>query len=292
MKTSATKTRTTTGRTKCALAAALLGAAGMAQATFVTIGDPGNVPDGTGGYGAVGYTYQISATEVTIAEFQASGVGDGDEDYWNNGPRTVGTAAPASYVSLYEAKKYANYLTEQANGGSSAYNLYNADGTGAGSYTRADAINNGVTAYGVPTEDEWYKAAYWTGSDYSLYADGTHTVPTKGGGATGWNYDFVNSSPNYARDTALGSDEQNGTVNMMGNLWEWMEDSGGVLRGGTCFGTENYLRSSYRLPDYHPAFEGLSMGFRVVAVVPEPSSLALLILGGAGIVARRRRIAA
>ena len=295
MKASGTKTRTTTGRTKCALAAALLGAAGMAQAAFVTIGDPGNDPDGTGGYGAVGYTYQISATEVTIAEFEASGAGDGDENHWNDGTRTVGADAPASRVSLAEAKKYANYLTEQANGGSTDYNLYSSDGTGDGSYTRADAISDGITVYGVPTEDEWYKAAYWTGSDYSLYADGTSDTgnpPAEGGGATGWNYHDVNSSPNYTRDTALGTVEQNGTVNMMGNVWEWMEDSGGVLRGGSYGDDEDALRSSYR-DDTLSWFETDPVGFRVVAVtVPEPGSLALLILGGTGIVARRRRIAA
>ena len=81
---------------------AVIAASGMTQAAFVTIGNAGNAADTTG-YGAVGYTYQISATEVTIAEFMASGAGSGGENFWNDGTRAVGTGAPASYVSLYEA---------------------------------------------------------------------------------------------------------------------------------------------------------------------------------------------
>ncbi len=86
--------------------ATLMFSAGVAQAaSFVTIGDAGNADD-TSGYGGVSYEYKISATEVTIAEMAASGAGSGDENYWNDGTRTVGTNAPASRVSLYEAMKY------------------------------------------------------------------------------------------------------------------------------------------------------------------------------------------
>ena len=38
---------------------------------------------------------------------------------------------------------------------------------------------------------------------------------------TGWSYDSY-STP---RDTTHRSFEQNNTVNMNGNVWEWMEDS-------------------------------------------------------------------
>ncbi len=69
---------------------ALVALCGMAQAALVTIGNAGNAADTDTGYGAVGYTYQISATEVTIAEFTASGAGNGNENWWNDGTRTVG----------------------------------------------------------------------------------------------------------------------------------------------------------------------------------------------------------
>jgi formylglycine-generating enzyme len=272
--------------------AALLGAAGMAQAAvFVTIGDLGNTADGT--YGKVDYEYQISATEVTIAEFIASGVGDGDENYWNDGTRTVGAAAPASYVSLYEAKKYANYLTEQANGGLTNYNLYSADGTGTGSYTRADAISDNILVYGVPTEDEWYKAAYYTGNagdPWSLYANGTDTDPTKGT-TNGWNYDFFKRSPNYTWTAGYGGEEQNGTYDMMGNVWEWTEDSSGVIRGGAYGNDGEYLRSSVRISSFDPTTENGPIGFRVAAI-PEPATMGLLAIFGLVTVGYRRLLQA
>ena len=266
--------------------AGLVALCGMAQAAFVTIGHAGNAADTTG-YGAVSYTYQISATEVTIAEFQlATGVGNNNENYWSG----VGPNAPASYVSLYEAKKYANYLTQNANGGSTAFNLYSADGTGAGSYTRANALSDGRIVYALPTEDEWYKAAYFKtdASGYSLYANGTANVPIHGT-ASGWNYyngGYVNGAPNYTWTAGYGGVEQNGTVNMMGNVWEWMETSSGVIRGGSCSYDENYLRSSNRYYN-DPSSEDDGIGFRVVAI-PEPATALSLVLGGLLITGYRR----
>lgn len=265
----------------------LLGVAGMTNAAYVTIGDAGNTAD-TNSYGAVGYAYQISATEVPIAEFQqAIGAGSGNENYWNTGDRTVGTNAPASYVSLYEARKYCNWLTT----GDVDSGYYGAGGTNMNSQSHlAYATANGIT-YFVPTEDEWYKAAYYTGSGYSDYANGdaVGTDPTHGT-TSGWNYNnngYVNGSPNYTWESGYGGQEQNGTYDMMGNVWEWMEDSAGVLRGGSYDHNEYDLRSSERY-DYDPSNEDISVGFRYVKVVPEPGTLGLLGISGLIIACYRR----
>lgn len=105
-------------KTKWKLMAGVVGLCVMAQANFVTIGDPGNAGEthsyANGGvltFGAVNYTYKISKYEVTIEEFMASGAGDGNENHWNDGTRTVGPSAPASNVRLYQAMKYCNWLT-------------------------------------------------------------------------------------------------------------------------------------------------------------------------------------
>jgi len=247
------------------LVLALLLSAGVVNAAYVTIGNAGNANDTTG-YGGVDYSYKISSTEVTIAEFQASGAGSGDEGYWNDGTRTVGTAAPASYVSLSEAMQYCNYLTS----GDVDSGYYGAGGNDMSALSHlAYATANGST-YFVPTENEWYKAAYYDASGaggYSLYANGTGTAPVAG------------TDANYSGSTAwvvgTGTEEQNGTDDMMGNVWEWMEDSAGVIRGGSCFLNETYLRSSNRF-DNSPSNEYKDVGFRPVEVVPEPATAGLL----------------
>ena len=93
-----------------------------------------------------------------------------------------------------------------------------------------------------------------------------------------------------------GSEELNGTYDMMGNVWEWMEspynDSGyGAsssrgIRGGAFYSIS--LLSSYR-DTYAPTGEHYFVGFRV-ASVPEPGSISLLVCGlAAGLIWFRRK---
>ena len=275
-------------KTKRWMMMVLISISGLAQAGFVTIGNAGNAADTANGgiYGDVAYTYRISATEVTIAEFAASDAGDGDENYWNTSGRTVGPNAPASMASLYEARKYCNWLTTRdVNSGYYGNGGNNMSGLSHDAYATA----NGLT-YFLPTEDEWYKAAYFKtdASGYSLYANGTANVPIHGT-ASGWNYyngGYVNGAPNYTWTAGYGGVEQNGTVNMMGNVWEWMETSSGVLRGGGYGNIEYYLCSSGSYV-HDPVSEGDSVGFRVVAI-PEPATALILGLGGAVIGLYRR----
>ena len=289
----------------------LCGAAGAMADTlqginidFVGIGNAGNAADTTG-YGAVGYNFRIGTYEVTIAQFSAavagdSNVGNGNEGYWNDGTRTVGTDAPASYVSADEAMKFCNYLTT-GNAYSGAYQ-FDAGGT-LTAVDRDAAVSSYGTVYVLPTEDEWYKAAYYkpvNDGSYSLYADGSGTVPTHGT-TDGWNYSkdgvYVNASPNFTWETGFGGEEQNGTYDMMGNVWEWNESAydgtldsmfeSRVIRGGACSYDEYILRSSGRYYSYYPTDEIYDIGFRVAAI-PEPSSIALIGLFVGGVLVVRR----
>jgi hypothetical protein len=282
-----------TMKTRWMMTAGLIALCGMAQAAFVTIGNAGNTADPITGYGAVGYTYQISKYETTIAEFQAAtGAGNGDENGWIN----AGTNAPAGNVSLYEAMKYCNWLTS----GNVNNGLYEDQGGGVwgAKMNRAAVMAGSVNYFALPTEDEWYKAAYYTGNQgdlWSLYANGTDNVPRHGVYADGWNYWDLNNGyavgdPNYVWTAGYGGAEQNGTYDMMGNVWEWMEDSSGVVRGGSFsdFSSEGALRSVYRDGD-NPAAEYSDLGFRVVAI-PEPASAMLVFFGaGVGVVIHRLR---
>jgi hypothetical protein len=238
----------------------------------VTIGNAGNADDTTG-YGGVDYIYDIGVTEVTISEFLASGAGDGDENYWNDGTRTVGPNAPASKVSLYEAMKFCNYLTS----GNITNGVY-VFSSGIYQFTDRDsAIATYGTIYAIPTQDEWYKAAYYTGTSYSPYADGTSDAnypPTEGAGASGWNYNSVSTT---MRDAALGTVEQNGTVNMMGNVFEWTEDAASVVaRGGHKTASKWWLINTYSGDASRtPTFENEGYGFRFVKIVPESATMGL-----------------
>jgi len=264
-------------------------ACGFVQAAFVTIGDAGNMADPLAGYGAVAYEYKISDHEVTIAEFQqATGAGDGDENYWNSGSHSVGTGAPATWVSLFEAMRYCNWLTSgDVNAGAYSFG-FNNDGDEYFLVDRALAIFTYETIYAVPTEDEWHKAAYYTGnpSDYwSLYANGTDVAPTT---AEARYNDHIGSV--WIVET--GAEEQNGTYDMMGNVFEWMENPLGVLGGGSYESPEIYLRSSQRGSEIASGQHD-SIGFRPVEIVPEPSTVLLFGIGGVGAwLLRRNRMKA
>ena len=236
---------------------------------FVTIGYTNNAAD-TGGYGAVAYTYNISKYEVTIAQMQASGAGSGDENFWNTGGRTLGTNAPAVNVTFYEAMKYCNWLTS----GNTDIGYYSTSDGGATYQANAlsrdaYAAANGRT-YFVPTEDEWYKAAYFKPDGYSLLANGGGTLTKSSDGLTGWNYDNA-LSPSQPWTVDKGTEEQNGTFNMMGNVTEFMVTTTNtiVYRGGRYNNATTYAQSSRRgiIADSSAYY----IGFRVVKIDPETS---------------------
>lgn len=276
---------------------------------FVDIGYAGNVGEthnfmfgGVRTFGAVGYEYRIGQKEISLDQFAKARaadirIGDGDESYWNTGGRTVGAGGPASNVSWYEAAKFANWLTT----GNAYDGAYQFDGSGVlQAVDRDTAVASYDTVYVLPTVDEWYKAAYLKadGLGYSLYASGLDSVPTHGT-TDGWNYyndGYVIGSPNYVWETGFGAEEQNGTYDMMGNVFEWNESArDGILddmsetrelRGGSAYDGEGILRSS-GLGSGTPSVEDYTIGFRVAAI-PEPSSLAMIgLVSGCAVFIRR-----
>jgi len=248
---------------------------------FVNMGNAGYAADAATGYGFVGYNYRIGTTEVTIDQFAASGLGSGSG------------AQPVVNMTWHTAAQYANWLT------SSDINV--------GAYTVAGGVvtaidrsfrNGNGQVYLLPTEDEWYKAAHFTGSGYSLYANGSATAPAQnldanyGAGGPPWGV----TSPWVV---GTGSMEQNGTYDMGGNVWEWLESTYGgeaynpgdsgqqmAFRGGDAEQAVFRLEATDRTWDLRGNAYGLT-GIRIVAI-PEPGTISLMSLSTISLFATRR----
>ena len=217
----------------------------------------------------------------------------GESPYW------TGTNVPTNRVSWYEAAQFVNWLNTDA-GHQAAYRFTGTQGQSdyaLGTWSEAEA-DNGTNLYRhkdafyyMPTEDEWVKAAFWNGTSLQAYATPDDSLPLEDVEA---NYDYESGAQPW--DVGNGSQELNGTFDMMGNVWEWMEspysdpnygtDSLRGLRGGSYTTDDGTIASSYRYNKY-PYYEYNSFGFRV-ASVPEPCSLMLLSLGGLALTRRRR----
>jgi formylglycine-generating enzyme required for sulfatase activity len=271
---------------------------------FVNIGNTGNAADTTG-YGAVPYEYRASVNEISqndITKATASGMADVTAGAWTGNQ-------PAADISWYEAAAFVNFLNTNS-GKTAAYDLA-WDGS-AWSMTLQSSSNawtaggtnlyrNKDAYYFLPSENEWYKAAYYNpgGSNYFLYPTGSDTAPTAVASGTNAGTAVYNGGAvtNPTAVTLAGGLSPYGTMGQGGNVWEWNESAfdgansssseNRARRGGDWGLTELTLRSSLR-SGLDPTDEGLSVGFRV-ASVPEPSTYALLLMAGAGWLLWRRR---
>jgi formylglycine-generating enzyme required for sulfatase activity len=306
---------------------------------WVTVGNPGNAADTTGlpnPAGAVADSFQIMKYEFTnqqYADFLNSVAATDTYSLYNasmgsdarGGITRSGTSGaytyaakpnmgdkPVIYVSWFDAARVSNWLM---NGGTSL------SSTETGAYTlnsgtsgNAPAVNLGATFY-IPTENQWYKAAYYKGGstnagywDYATQSDTAPTAVTSGSTGIG----SAGNAGNFANfGLAADWNGQNGNVttvgtngganaynafDMSGNVIEWNDLTGAAgssrgARGGVWDNSALLLSSSSR-NTYTASNENEYFGFRLAAV-PEPSTYAMaltgLACGGYTLFRRRKR---
>jgi sulfatase modifying factor 1 len=281
---------------------------------MVTVGNPGNTADSTT-YGAVPYEYSIGKYEVTLAQYAAflNAVAATDayglynpsmatnlniagiERSGTSGSFTysvIGTGTrPVTYVTWFDAARFCNWLHNGRPTGAQT-----AATTERGAYT-LDGATGGVgfsrqwgAKYWIPSEDEWYKAAYHDarteisggppgGDFYWLYPTGRDTTPGNTIGALANHANFVTTvysvtqdkfyytTENYltAAGSYSGSSSFYGTFDQGGNVFEWNDAVNGSSReqrGGSWVHGEVLLGSSERR-FVTPGTQNDSTGFRV-----------------------------
>lgn len=170
----------------------------LSLSNYVTVGDTGNSNDTTG-YGAVSYSYKISKYLLTNTEYctflNAVAASDPNKLYSTQmsservgGISRSGSSGsyvysiksnmgnkPVYFLSWFSLARYCNWL----------HNSYGSTETGA--YTLNNALTgiiskNSGALYYIPTESEWYKAAYYKGGStsagYWSFATQSNTIPT------------------------------------------------------------------------------------------------------------------
>lgn len=335
-----------------ALAASEVGGATIAT---VLVGNAGNAADPATGYGAVPYAYNIGKYEVTIAQYaeflnavaktdtfglynqdmaadpQVAGIGrfgsPGSYVYF-----PVGVNRPIAYVSWGDAARFANWLhngqpTGPQGPGTTEDGAYSLNGAVSPAALVAITRNPGAT-WVIPTQNEWYKAAYYQPTVLGGDTDGYWAYPVRTNGApysdqppgttpnnsrvanfwfndgvaNGYNDGYavtgstIEQFTNYLTDVGAYTSSTSfyGSFDQGGNVWEWNEtrfnsDERG-LRGGSW---KNEGGPGPLSATYSPGVGGyvvieLANAGFRVARVPEPSTLALAALGLGAVVAARR----
>ena len=319
---------------------------------MVTVGNAGNASDtrvgvNTFGYGSVAYDYQIGKYDITIGQYSSflnavartdpyslysSSMGTdlniaGISQTGGSGNYTysvLGSAnRPITYVSWFDSARFANWMANgQPTGAQTSTTTengaYNVNGATTGNAVAKNATNPNTGAaptFFIPTENEWYKAAYYSPTyggvgvpGYYAYATQSDTAPGNvvGSAANQANYRAPDNLPllysvtqssvydvsqNYLTDVGAfsGSGSFYGTFDQIGNVIQWNDLDGapGSSRGGRAqwwnSKTADVSFSFVGLVE-GPGIDGFFLGFRLaspvsVSAVPEidPNGLSAVL---------------
>lgn len=279
---------------------------GLKSLELVAVGDAGNAAD-TNGFGAVAYPFRIGKYEVTTAQYveflNAKAKSDEDGNLWNNdmdksrsgdGTRceirrsgekgdyrhqVVAEYAnrPVTHVSFLDACRFCNWLHNgqgDADIETGAYTLNGYRGTDGRRIRR-----NPGAKYFVPTDDEWYKAAYFDakkpgGPGYWRYPTRSNAKPGRdlasASGANWFDVDYLDAAHYYLEVGAFPNSLSGyGTLDQAGNVAEWTEGLKPPflrsMRGGAFDTDDAGLNVALPNPVFSSASDVPNIGFRVAA---------------------------
>ena len=225
----------------------------VAQAHVEVVG-PGNPAD-SNGLGAVAYEYPISQHEVTVREYVSflNAVADTDTyglfeetpaAYASYGILRSGSPGsftysavpgrantPVNLVSLYDAMRFVNWLHNGQPEG-----VQDATTTEDGAYTLTpegiaanSIVRNPEAAFGLPSEDEWYKAAHYDAQSLSYLESPAVSASAIACAAPGATPNTANCGSPVGDTADVGSypsaASPSGTFDQGGNVWEWTDTS-------------------------------------------------------------------
>jgi formylglycine-generating enzyme required for sulfatase activity/serine/threonine protein kinase len=308
------------------------------QIELVRVGDPGNPPD-TNGFGSVPYEYHIGKYEITNEQYCAflNAVAKSDAyGLYNEGMNKDGSALsiertgtegnyryqvmqrapeghvnagaqlsaqrPISCVSWVSAARFCNWLHNGQSDGDTECGAYALNGL-----TGARVQREKGARFFLPTEDEWYKAAYYRGSErnaegsYWKFAVRSNDAPQKWFTVAIWPFAKIGdwkghakainaqqdavSMANWGRgggvwDTLAPVNHFPNTVTgygcqcMCGNVAEWVDPQGavspekGIERGGFWWEGADLPDASFRQErSVQTSIPGI--GFRVAAMMDQ-----------------------
>ena len=288
----------------------------------VAVGNPGNVGElsgkGAGGFGqdavvgAVAQAFYMGSHEVTNAEYveflNARAASDprglysspmtadprggivrtGSEGAYRYVSKPNMADKPVNFVGYLDAVRFTNWLHHGQGNGDTESGAYTVTGSGA-------QPRNADARWFLPSEDEWYKAAYYDPTRNSNKG-GYYDYPTRSDAipqpavadAAGM---IANSGPNVANYasqanwggqrghlTTVGSagpaaTSYYGTNDQGGNVWEWNETPFGTtgrgVRGGSWDDVASSMAARMRLSyDANDDTGTRFLGFRVATRTP------------------------
>jgi sulfatase modifying factor 1 len=282
--------------------------------------------DGTTGYGAVPYNYRIGKYDVTNAQYaeflNAKAASSDPYGLWNfsmdpsypqdspgalsrsgSGPYSYSVKPgnankPVYYVSWYDAVRFVNWLQNGQGNGDTETGTYliTNGGPNSGTVLVPDATTRMAWAstnsfhWLLPSENEWYKAAYYNAvaASYFQYPFQSNAQPAglapPGNSNSG---DFFNNGfPAYNYDgngsylTDVGAYPNSispfGSFDMGGDVFQWNDTAIGSQYGyrGGWWGDDPSSSAASGRGYRRPISESDVVGIRVASVgsVPEPST--------------------